>query len=184
MSEAHEAHEAHEAEDRPRALLVIYVVSAVLVGAVVFLIYGPRPEGLMGQIDVSALPTVNASLNALTTLLLVLGFALVKARRLVAHRRVMLAAFATSTAFLLCYVVYHWFKAGPKPYVGDLRGLYLSILLSHVVLAAIILPLALLTLYRGWTDSVEKHRRLARVTLPLWLYVSVTGVVIYGMLYL
>ncbi len=176
--------QTREEEDRPRALLIIYLVSAALVGAVLFLIYGPRPEGLVGQIDVSALPTVNASLNALTTLLLVLGFALVKAKRLVAHRRVMLGAFATSTAFLLCYVVYHWFKAGPKPYVGDFRGLYLGVLLTHIVLAAIILPLALLTLYRGWTNSLEKHRRLARVTLPLWLYVSVTGVVIYGMLYL
>ena len=88
-----------------------------------------------------------------------------------------------SAAFLVTYVVYHWFKAGPAEYVGDYRGLYLFILLSHIVLAAAILPMALITLYRGWNDQRGKHRAIARITLPLWLYVSVTGVVIYAMLY-
>lgn len=164
-------------------LRIIYVVSAVLAAAVAFLILGPRPAGMEGLLDVSGLPLVNASLNAATTVLLVVGVALARARRLGAHKRVMLTAFGTSAAFLVSYVIYHWFKAGPKAYTGDLRGLYLGILLSHVVLAAVILPLALITLYRGWQDQRAQHRRLARITFPIWLYVSVTGVVIYAMLY-
>lgn len=181
----------------PRAdgfwLRIIYIVSAVICAAVAFLILGPRPESTRGALDVSALPTVNASLNALTTVLLVSGWLLVRRARGLAgaareaqiarHRGVMLAAFASSSAFLVSYVVYHWFKDGPRPYTGDFRAIYLTILLSHVVLAAAIVPLALITLYRGWRDQVARHRRLARITLPLWLYVSVTGVVIYVMLY-
>jgi putative membrane protein len=165
-------------------LRIIFVVSAVLAGAVAFLILGPRPAGMEGLLDVSGLPIVNATFNAITAVLLVVGVALARQRKLVAHKRVMLSAFGTSAAFLVSYVLYHWFKAGPKAYTGDLRGLYLTILLSHVVLAVVILPMALITLYRGWQDQRARHRRLARITFPLWLYVSVTGVVIYGMLYL
>lgn len=163
---------------------IIWIVSALGVGAVVFLVYGPRPEALGGQLDVSALPTVNATLNATTTVLLVIGVLLVKAGRLEGHKRVMLGAFATSAMFLVSYVLYHAFKDGPKAYTGELRGVYLTILLSHIVLAAAILPMALFTLQRGWAGELEKHRRLAKVTFPVWLYVSVTGVVIYAMLYL
>lgn len=163
-------------------LRIIYIVSALVCAAVAFLILGPRPAG-GGSLDVSALPAVNASLNGLTTVLLVVAFVLVKQRKIAAHRNVMLGAFGSSAAFLVTYVIYHWFKSGPKPYVGAHRGLYLAILGSHVVLAAVILPLALVTLYRGWADQRPKHRKLAKVTLPLWLYVSVTGVAIYAMLY-
>ncbi|MEM6786858.1 MAG: DUF420 domain-containing protein [Myxococcota bacterium] len=176
-------------------LRIIYIVSALVCGAVAFLILGPRPEGMRGALDVSALPTVNASLNALTTLLLVTGFALVraalrapdaatKAKRIAQHKTVMLTAFATSAAFLVSYIIYHWFKEGPKKYTGAYRTFYLSILLTHIVLAASIIPLALITLYRGWSTQVKRHRRIARITLPIWLYVSVTGVTVYVMLYL
>ncbi len=164
-------------------LRIIYVVSAVIVLAVAFLILGPRPAGLGGRLDVSGLPAVNATLNAIAAGLLVLGYLLIRRRRIVPHRRVMLAAFGTSALFLVSYVVYHWFKSGPKPYTGDWPWLYYPMLLSHVVLAALIVPLALVTLYRGWTMQVPRHRRIARITLPLWLYVSVTGVLIYWMLY-
>ena len=95
----------------------------------------------------------------------------------------MLCAFGTSALFLVTYIIYHWFKAGPKPYLGDYSMLYYFILISHIILAVFIIPLALITLYRGWNMQVEKHRRIARVTYPIWLYVSVTGVVIYMMLY-
>ena len=159
------------------------IVGVVICAAVAFLILGPRPEGMAGSLDVSSLPAVNASLNGLTTVLLVVAFALIKQRKIEAHKRVMLTAFGTSTAFLVTYVIYHWFKAGPKAYVGDFREVYLFILISHIVLAALIIPMALVTLYRGWTDQRPKHRKLARITLPVWLYVSVTGVVIYWMLY-
>jgi len=175
-------------------LRIIYIVSALVCGAVAFLVLGPRPEGTHGALDVSALPTVNASLNALAASLLVVGWLLVRSakplrgearsRRIAQHRATMLSAFAASSAFLVSYVLYHWFKEAPKSYTGELRGLYLAILFSHIVLAAAIVPLALITLYRGFSGKVAKHRRIARWTLPIWLYVSVTGVVIYAMLYL
>lgn len=162
---------------------IIAVVSVVVVAAVAFLILGPRPAGLGGQLDVSGLPLVNATLNGLCTLLLVAGYALIRRRRIDQHRNVMLAAFGTSSLFLVSYVIYHWFKSGPRLYDGAWPGLYFVILATHIVLAAVIVPLALVTLYRGWTMQVKRHRWIARVTLPLWLYVSVTGVVIYVMLY-
>lgn len=176
-------------------LRIIYIVSVVLCGAVAFLILGPRPEGMSGALDVSALPTVNASLNALTTMLLVTGFGFIraaikapdaatKAKRIAQHKTVMLASFATSGAFLVSYVIYHWFKDGPKKYAGDFAAIYYVILFSHIVLAAAIVPLALITLYRGWGNQVGKHRKIAKITLPIWLYVSVTGVAVYAMLYL
>jgi putative membrane protein len=163
---------------------ICLILGVVVSAAVAFLILGPRPEGTQGTLDVTNLPKVNASLNAATAVLLLVGLWFIKKGRITAHKNTMLTAFGTSTAFLVSYVIYHWFKDGPREYVGDLKGLYLFILLTHIVLAAVIVPLALITLYRGWTMSVEKHRKIARVTLPLWLYVSVTGVVIYGMLYL
>jgi putative membrane protein len=168
-------------------LPIIYIVSALLCAAVLFLIYGPRPAG-PGALDVSALPTVNASLNALTATLLVVGWRLIKKKRVAQHKAVMLTAFGTSSGFLVSYVIYHWFKDGPAQYTGAFKPVYLFILLTHIVLAAIILPLALVTLYRGWSVGAKggaaKHRKIARITLPLWLYVSVTGVAIYAMLYL
>ena len=95
----------------------------------------------------------------------------------------MLCAFGTVTLFLVTYMIYHWFKAGPKPYLGEYEKAYYFILISHIILAVVIIPLALVTLYRGWNMQVVKHRRIARITYPVWLYVSVTGVVIYLMLY-
>ena len=162
---------------------IIYIVSVVISGAVAFLILGPRPEGVNGSLDVSLLPKVNASINAITTLLLVLGYFLIikKKRRL--HKNVMLFSFAMSAAFLVSYIIYHWFKSGPKSYIGDFSTVYYFILITHIILAAIIIPLALLTLYRGWTDNLQLHKKIAKITLPLWLYVSVTGVAIYFMLY-
>ena len=162
---------------------ICIIVGVIICAAVAFLILGPRPEGMNGMVDVSGLPLVNASLNGITTLLLVAGFVLIKLRRIDLHKKVMLSCFGTSTAFLVTYVIYHWFKDGPKQYVGDHRGFYLLVLLSHIVLAAGIVPLALVTLYRGWNDQLTKHRWIARITLPIWLYVSVTGVMIYAMLY-
>jgi putative membrane protein len=165
-------------------LRIIYIASALICAAVAFLILGPRPASTQGALDVSGLPLVNASLNGITTVLLLIGYYLIRKRRVVQHRRMMLAAFGTSSAFLVSYVIYHWFKSGPRPYTGDYRGMYLVILLTHIVLAAAIVPLALITLYRGWNNHVARHRRIARWTLPIWLYVSVTGVAIYAMLYL
>jgi uncharacterized membrane protein YozB (DUF420 family) len=134
--------------------------------------------------DVHQLPAVNAALNALATVLLISGWLLIKARRETAHKRVMLAAFVVSIAFLACYLVYHY-HVGSVRFTGpsSVRVVYLAILASHVVLAAVVPVLAVITIYLGLTDRRQKHRRLARWTLPIWLYVSVTGVVIYVMLY-
>jgi len=130
------------------------------------------------------LPTLNALLNALAALLLVVGWLLIRRRRIEAHRRAMLAAFATSALFLASYLVYH-FQVGSVRFQGQgaLRTLYFAILLSHTVLAAAVPPLALVTLWRALARRFDRHRRIARWTLPIWLYVSITGVLVYWMLY-
>ncbi len=132
----------------------------------------------------SDLPTLNAVLNASSALLLALGFLAIRAGRREAHRRFMLAAVATSSLFLVSYLVYH-FQVGSVRFTrtGTTRTVYLAILATHTVLAVAILPLVLITLRFALRARFAAHRRLARVTLPLWTYVSVTGVVIYWMLY-
>ncbi len=134
--------------------------------------------------SVTDLPTLNAVLNLTATVLLVIGWVLIKAKRIDAHRRVMLAAFAASALFLVSYLVYHG-QVGSKPFTGTgiVRTVYFAILIPHVVLAAAIVPLALVTLRRGLRRDDARHRRIARITLPLWLFVSVSGVVVYVMLY-
>jgi uncharacterized membrane protein YozB (DUF420 family) len=134
--------------------------------------------------NVHALPAVNATLNATATVLLIWAYMLIRRKRIQQHRRVMLSAFGVSIVFLTCYLVYHA-QVGSVPYPKDkpLRSLYLAILLTHVLLAATVPFLASITLYRGWKGNYPKHRRIARWTLPIWLYVSVTGVVVYLMLY-
>lgn len=133
---------------------------------------------------ITALPTVNATLNAIAGVCLVIAWVFIRQRRIEAHRRMMLAAFAASTLFLISYVVYHA-NAGSRPYHGTgwLRTLYFAILIPHVILAAAVVPLALVTLARGLRRDDARHRRIARVTLPIWLFVSVTGVIVYLMLY-
>jgi uncharacterized membrane protein YozB (DUF420 family) len=130
------------------------------------------------------LPTLNAALNATSGLLLVLGWILVRARRLTAHRRTMTAAFTCSTLFLVSYLVYH-FQVGSVrfPGRGTARMVYLAILVTHTILAAAVAPLAVTTFVLARRGRFERHRRVARLTLPIWLYVSVTGVVVYVMLY-
>ena len=172
---------------------IIYVVSVTISLAVAFLILGPRPDGIEGMIDVSMLPLVNASLNGVTTLLLLVGYILIFRKKINAHKSVMLTAFGTSSLFLVSYIIYHWFKSGPKRYeplesylvfnIQIDQIFYYIVLFSHIVLAAIIIPLALFTLYRGWVSDIKKHKKIAKITLPIWLYVSVTGVIIYVMLY-
>ena len=136
------------------------------------------------MLDLNTLPALNASLNAISGVLLVLGHALIRRGRIALHRACMLAAFVTSTLFLISYLVYHA-NVGSRPFPGHglMRPLYFSILISHVSLAASILPLALITLSRGLRGDYDRHVRIARWTYPIWLYVSVTGVVIYLMLY-
>ena len=134
---------------------------------------------------ISALPTINAILNATSAVLLVWGYLLIRRKQIDQHRKVMTTAFLTSCLFLVCYLVYHYAIGGSKkfPGTGAIRTVYLTILLTHTVLAAAVPFLAIITLRRGLAMKYDRHRKIARWTLPIWLYVSVTGVVVYAMLY-
>ncbi|QDT48082.1 hypothetical protein Pan258_21220 [Symmachiella dynata] len=148
----------------------------------------PEAEGEDAVADVpdwvKSLPEVNASLNSLATILLLLGYGLIRARKITAHRNVMLAAFSVSVAFLTCYLIYHYHHLS-KPFggTGSIRMVYFAILITHIILAVPVPFLAGITIYRGLAGQVEKHRRIAKITFPIWLYVSITGVIIYVMLY-
>jgi putative membrane protein len=135
-------------------------------------------------VTIADLPALNAALNATAGTLLVIGYVLIRRRRIHAHRRVMLAAFATSALFLASYLVYHA-NIGSRPFPGQgpIRLVYFAILITHVILAAAILPMALITLSHGLRARFDRHVPIARWTLPIWLYVSVTGVIVYVMLY-
>jgi uncharacterized membrane protein YozB (DUF420 family) len=134
--------------------------------------------------EIADLPAVNASLNGIASVFLVCGYIMIRSRRIEAHRRCMLSALATSALFLVSYATYHAF-AGSVPFrgTGAIRVVYFAVLIPHIVLAAAILPLALVTTARGLRGDYTRHVRIARWTLPLWLYVSVTGVIVYLMLY-
>ena len=134
--------------------------------------------------SVHDLPAVNASLNAISGVLLVVAYTLIRQRKIEQHRKVMLAAFATSALFLVCYVVYHA-QVGSVRFTrqGFVRPLYFTILITHVTLAALVLPMAIVTLSRGLKARYPQHRKIARWTFPIWLYVSVTGVLVYVLLY-
>jgi uncharacterized membrane protein YozB (DUF420 family) len=134
--------------------------------------------------QIQDLPALNATLNGLSAVLLTTGYILIRRGRRDLHKRCMLAALATSALFLISYVIYH-LNTGSRPFPGQggIRLVYFVILITHVILAAAILPLALITTARGLKEQYDRHVRIARWTLPLWLYVSVTGVVIYLMLY-
>ena len=134
--------------------------------------------------SISDLPTLNAILNSISAILLTIGYVFIKQKNREAHRRCMLGAFTTSTLFLISYLVYH-FNVGSVKFQGQgaVRTLYFAILLTHTVLAAVIVPLVFVTFARALKGNFDRHRRIARWTLPIWLYVSVTGVVVYLMLY-
>jgi uncharacterized membrane protein YozB (DUF420 family) len=136
------------------------------------------------MLSVHDLPAVNASLNAISCVLLIAGYVLIRAGRIQQHRTCMLAAFAVSTLFLACYLIYHA-QVGSVRFTrqGFIRPVYFSILITHVVLAAAVPPLALVTLLRGLRGHFAEHRSIARWTFPIWLYVSVTGVLVYVLLY-
>jgi uncharacterized membrane protein YozB (DUF420 family) len=135
-------------------------------------------------VTVHSLPAINATLNAISTVLLVSGYVLIRNRHINMHRRCMIVACVTSTLFLACYLTYHY-QVGSVRFTrqGFVRPLYYTILITHVTLAASVLPLAIVTLSRGLGGRFDRHRAIARWTLPIWLYVSVTGVLVYVLLY-
>ncbi len=136
------------------------------------------------MIPLADFPALDAALNATSAVLLTLGFIFIRRKNILAHKTCMLSAFGTSSLFLICYLWYH-IHHGVTHFTaqGFVRGFYFTLLGSHTVLAAAIVPLVLVTLYRALRNRFQQHRKIARWTLPLWLYVSVTGVVVYWMLY-
>lgn len=136
------------------------------------------------MIPLSYLPGLNAALNSASALLLAAGYLFIRSKRAAAHKPCMLSALATSALFLFSYLTYHY-QVGSVPFKGRgwIRTVYFTVLISHTILAATIVPLVLVTLSRALKGSFERHKRIARWTLPLWLYVSVTGVIVYLMLY-
>jgi uncharacterized membrane protein YozB (DUF420 family) len=165
------------------ALSIIGVLSVAIVAVVAALLLG-QEAGSARRTDVAALPALNASLNATSAALLTAGWLAIRRRRIQIHRACMLAACVVSTLFLVSYVTYHYL-AGSRPFVGQgaIRWVYFPILVTHIVLAAVMVPFVLTTVYRALTGSFVRHVRIARLTLPVWLYVSVTGVVVYLLLY-
>lgn len=165
------------------ALRVIGLVSMLAVLSVAVLLLG-RPGEVQRGYDVSILPTLNAFLNGTSAVLLSVGYIFIRLRKVTTHKTCMITAFGVSSLFLISYLIYHY-RAGSVPFGGRgwIRPVYFTLLISHIALAACIVPLALITIYRAWTEQFEKHMRIARWTFPIWLYVSVTGVIVYWMLY-
>jgi putative membrane protein len=168
--------------DAPAAPWVIAGLSLFVVGAVALVVYVFPAHAAPGQ--PTSLATLNALLNGAAGCFLLVGYRFIRRREIRAHRICMSIATALSSVFLVTYLLHHA-QVGSVPFRGEgyVRPIYFAILIPHVVLAAVIVPLALFTLYRGVTGRIAAHRRIARITLPLWLYVSASGVVVYLMLY-
>ena len=174
------ASEAAVAADR-LAAWVIGALTVIVIGGVALVIYAPHGGQAVGS---SWLPGINAALNATATILLSIGYVFIRRRRIAAHRACMITAFAASSLFLITYLIHHA-RVGSVPFHGAawLRPVYFGLLVPHIVLAALVVPLALTTINRAWRGRFDRHRSLARVTLPIWLYVSISGVLVYVLLY-
>ena len=169
--------------ESPAARWVIGALSVLVFAAIAIVLYGMPGRGAAPGTP-GALATMNAVLNGSTACFLLTGYAFIRNRNIKGHRACMVSAFVLSSLFLVTYLLHHA-QVGSVPFQkeGWIRGVYFAVLVPHVALAAVIVPLALLTIYRGWTKRIVKHREIARWTLPLWLYVSVSGVAVYLMLY-
>ncbi len=169
--------------ESPAVSWVIGVLSFVVVAAVVIVLYGMPGRGAAPGTP-GALATVNAVLNGSTACFLLTGYGFILKGNIKAHRTCMVTAFVLSSLFLVTYLLHHA-QVGSVPFQheGWIRGVYFAVLVPHVTLAVVVLPLALFTIYRGWTERIAEHRKIARWTLPIWLYVSVSGVAVYLMLY-
>ena len=165
-----------------RVIAAIAIISAVAVALLVWLLY-LKPRSLYTSPLIGALPAVNASLNAISSILLISGYIAVRRRQYARHIRLMLAAVASSGLFLISYITYHSFHGDTKFLgTGAVRPIYFFILITHVVLSAAALPMILTTLYLSLSGRLAAHRRVSRWTFPIWLYVSVTGVLIFLLL--
>src|ERR1035441_10488452 len=164
------------------AIAAILAVSAAACLFLFWLIY-VHPAADQGSARLAFLPALNALLNGLSAMALLIGYTFIKARRIQAHRATMLTAFGFSTLFLVCYILHHALHGDVRyPAYAALRSVYLPMLASHIILAIVALPLILVTFFFSLTGRIPQHRRIARWTFPLWLYVSITGVITWAML--
>lgn len=170
-----------EVESTRARMVILALTGVVFLGVVIVIYFFPHQRHEGGP---SPLATLNAALNGAATLCLLAGFAFIKQKNIVWHRRSMLAAFGLSCLFLLSYLMHHA-RVGTVPYQGQgiLRTVYFAILIPHILLAAAVVPMALSTMYRAWNGKIEAHKKIARITWPIWLFVSASGVVLYFMLY-
>lgn len=158
----------------------IIIAVSILIPVVVVILYFFIPNKSDYNVDVRFLPKVNATINFVVSILLVLALVFIKRKEIILHKTMMLSAFILSAVFLVFYVVYHFFSESTVyGGVGVLRSIYYFILLTHIVLAAVVLPFILFSFYYALTNQTEKHRRIAKITWPIWFYVSVTGVLVY-----
>jgi putative membrane protein len=174
---------AFRATSNTRAIAVILVISAAVFGFLVWLIYLKPAAGYTSRV-IGALPAVNACLNALSTGFLVAGYVEIRHRRYSRHMTLMFAALASSTLFLICYVIYHNFHGDTK-FINPnriIRPVYFFILITHIVLSGVAVPLILTSFYLSLAGKYALHRRVSRFTFPIWLYVSITGVLVFAML--
>lgn len=161
---------------------LVAILTVVIVALVAILFFLPAYDGEIG-FNVKILPMLNAIFNSFTFLSLVVALVAVKRKNVKMHRTFIGMAFLTTTLFLASYVTYHYLTES-TPYGGEgiLRGIYFFVLLTHIVLAVVVVPLALLSVVRGLTGQIEKHRKISKWTMPVWLYVSLTGVIVYLMI--
>lgn len=171
-------HSVKERNFTPIIVLLTIVINAL----VAFLYFMPKYETL-SDVDLTILPFLNAVFNSFTFVFLVAALVMIKQKNIKLHKRFVLSAFTTTALFLVSYVTYHG-MAESTAFGGEgmIRYVYYFILLTHIVLSAAIVPLALVTVARGWNMKIEKHRKIARWTMPIWLYVSLTGVLVYIMI--
>ena len=161
----------------------IGLISVVVLLGVAFILLG-RQAQVEGTGTISGLPAVNAFLNGTSAMLLTIGYLFIRRKKVTSHKICMVTAFGVSCLFLVSYLIHHY-QVGSIPFAGQgwIRPVYFTLLISHIILAAVIVPLALTTVYRALNAQFDKHVKIARWTLPIWLYVSVTGVLVYVMLY-
>lgn len=160
---------------------LIYWIAGILSAAVGIIYITPKFEVAEGSLDF--LPALNASINATVSVLLIVGVVLIKSGKKEAHQMVMTTAIALSALFLVSYVLYHTTHESTS-YGGEgmMRYFYFFILITHIILAIVIVPLVLISYARAWSEQFDKHRKIARITFPIWLYVSITGVIVYWMI--
>ncbi|MEG7336704.1 DUF420 domain-containing protein [Bacillus sp. 0102A] len=173
----------NQTENKPKNYMGIVLTLTVLINGLIAVLFFMPKLDQFSHANIHILPMLNAIFNSFTFIFLLAALIMIKQKNIKAHKRFILAAFTTTLLFLICYVVYHSIAENTL-YGGEgiMRSIYFFILITHIFLSAIIVPLALFTLIRGFSMQVERHKKIARWTMPLWLYVSLTGVVVYLMI--